>query len=902
MISYAGQPLLAPDQSVIDWVKSHLDPAWIFCEAAVRTWPGRDLDVIGFRGYIPKGPVEIGKLVWPASRASHWAYAHFLVDEDTLKSIGNVVYQGSSYQPADLVINDGTDSLTTSMYMLPARPLAKAEGSPSGLWLLTLVDVRFHWWFRGGVLSVTDGVLEDFTDEDGDDILLEQGATTWEELYEAIADLLGITITVDDVDADYLSPPESFSLTYHALPLILDAVAYCVGQRVCRRLDGTVVALNVTSSQTEFASNLLIPASTDRLAGGELRLVPTKPPHDLPTILPDSVTVVFPLIINDLPQASGYAYVITLASLSLSDLPANTPTFTGTKVFKSSAVASATTVGGTPTNNTELQALAEQIATDWYRYQVARLDVRYEGVIEWIMEGLTEAVEYEHVFDRISTRVYRGPYLDHIEDLFHLGTFGSVEHIYVQQNFWFVGGSINLQNITNIYWPLGWQRQCEEFERIRCLADGYFWRYAWTSCLELTPEGLIRTSSPVTRVGTEGCCDCPEPSSVLCVPGTCVDCGDPPYAWNITPVGFTGSAAVFNRPWYLVQDDPPVACTWYATATLNGETATVTLVIATTTVTVTFEYAGTTSTYTGTIVATECCDEVELNLETCGFEDAPSAEECTLCEGAGGLTPATWRGTISGATGCFSDLNRSFTVPQNSVGDCVWTLSDTQLYVVSIGGVGKELWFSAFEAAGGLAQYRSYATVEDQCCSPVEVFLWDADCSPTTDPGSVPTSIVLHPSCSVTTSGCPDNLTAIPECCTDTLGGGGGGGGGGTVETDCCPDNPLPTTLYLHLTGATGTCACMEDTYTLTWNGFSWTAVPTVCTSSAPTVLLSCRPDGKFTLGFTTATPPHCSFSSLSISEPEPSACDPLEIDFGVATITAGCCVGTVTAVVNETP
>jgi hypothetical protein len=118
--------------------------------------------------------------------------------------------------------------------------------------LLTLVDERFYWWFKSAEIEVTGGT------------------TTWAELYAAIGTALGITITADEVPAAYLKPPTALTSRHDALPVLLDAVASSVGQRVVRRLDGSVLALNSTSSRQVVNANLI--ACTPKASGGTYAL------------------------------------------------------------------------------------------------------------------------------------------------------------------------------------------------------------------------------------------------------------------------------------------------------------------------------------------------------------------------------------------------------------------------------------------------------------------------------------------------------------------------------------------------------------------------------------------------------------------------------------------------------
>jgi hypothetical protein len=43
------------------------------------------------------------------------------------------------------------------------------------------------------------------------------------------------------------------------------------------------------------------------------------------------------------------------------------------------------------------------------------------------------------------------------------------------------------------------------------------------------------------------------------------------------------------------------------------------------------------------------------------------------------------------------------------------------------------------------------------------------------------------------------------------------------ITTDCCPSDPVPQTLNVVFTNATGSCTCFPPSTTLTWNGVAWT-------------------------------------------------------------------------------
>lgn len=135
-------------------------------------------------------------------------------------------------------------------------------------------------------------------------------------------------------------------------------------------------------------------------------------------------------------------------------------------------------------------------------------------------------------------------------------------------------------------------------------------------------------------------------------------------------------------------------------------------------------------------------------------------------------------------------------------------------------------------------------------------------------------------------------ITDIP--CPETVGTGTGtgtgtsGGAEYTVICDSCP-NPLPTIVYLHLSGATGGCALFNGvTVTMTWDGINtWTGAG----PSGSTWAMPCGSD-VWRLGSAGS----CDGTSFGVE----NSCSPLDISGTLNLI--NCCVGSVNWVLNETP
>lgn len=233
MMSFAGVDLCASTPEVAAWVATNIPP-----EEAIpfppRLTPGAGLGGLPWTPPRPPGPVRVGRLSWPWG-ASRFAVGHYLTTSDDLDDIREVVYPTSTTLAAGDLVLDGDDgvSVTAPMWMLPPRPLAQVGGE-TGLWLLTLVDHRYYWWQQSASVAAQ---------------------SSWSALYSAIGTALGVTITPDTIDADYLAPPADLCGRYVALPPLLDGVAACVGQRVVRAFDGTVTTQNPGTARTSWEAS-----------------------------------------------------------------------------------------------------------------------------------------------------------------------------------------------------------------------------------------------------------------------------------------------------------------------------------------------------------------------------------------------------------------------------------------------------------------------------------------------------------------------------------------------------------------------------------------------------------------------------------------------------------------------
>jgi hypothetical protein len=396
-VSYAGVYLPDATAEAAAWVEANISLRDV-CEFERWAWPGKNRLGWAFHGFTPDRPIRLGSLFWPTG-ALRWAVASYLVADDQLTAIRAAVYSGGQYQTAPLVIDGGENPpISPAMWMLPTRPLQRIFDEQQ-FWLLTLVDDRYFWQVRSTkALGITEGT------------------TTWDDLYTALTSLLRINLTWDAINPAYLVPSASLMAQYEQAPLLLDAVAYNVGQRIVRNLNGTVNAYNVLTSQSLLNNDVQIWAR--KWAGGEFDLT-NLTPTDQPGVLPESVTITFPKVITGMTvDPAVLAVEVKLRDLGLPDF--GTVVQVGNSKFYHDTLAALYPVtAGIVSNLSDLQALVDQFATDWYRYQISALDVKLDGIVPWTPEGLSDSIEWLWRQGDMSTRIQRPPFNDLVEELSH---------------------------------------------------------------------------------------------------------------------------------------------------------------------------------------------------------------------------------------------------------------------------------------------------------------------------------------------------------------------------------------------------------------------------------------------------------------------------------------------------
>jgi len=173
--------------------------------------------------YPDQPDLRINQLYWPTG-AGRWAKGYFLCTQEVRDSL----VAASGFPRFQFTASIGAFWFSTHLYLLPPRPISCVDGSSNNLWLLPLVDERYYWQFRNF----------------GDTAI-----SSWTSLFASLATQLGVTITVDTIDQDYLEPDHIvLNRKYDNAAVILDAVASSVNQRIVRQLDGTVRSINADNS------------------------------------------------------------------------------------------------------------------------------------------------------------------------------------------------------------------------------------------------------------------------------------------------------------------------------------------------------------------------------------------------------------------------------------------------------------------------------------------------------------------------------------------------------------------------------------------------------------------------------------------------------------------------------
>jgi len=148
--------------------------------------------------------------------------------------------------------------------------------------------------------------------------------------------------------------------------------------------------------------------------------------HDLYSLLPGRVLVAFTKVAAGVPVREQYVVTVTLDYTRIPGLPIDFAGSQDAKIFHSTAVANFTlATDTTPTNNAEILAMADQLAYDWWTWQLGRHDMVLSCLAPYAHEGHSDICWSDNE-GGISTRVMRQTWNDYTNRVYQYSTAGEI--------------------------------------------------------------------------------------------------------------------------------------------------------------------------------------------------------------------------------------------------------------------------------------------------------------------------------------------------------------------------------------------------------------------------------------------------------------------------------------------
>jgi len=355
--SFDGHPLLFDGNEEVDHFVAHYQRFHQRDQVApatstdgIDTYSSTEVERLPQLNYPPAPELCLNQLYWPTG-ATRWSRLYALADQETVET--HLLPLVAAGEAKTLKISFDLEQ-EFQMLLLPPVPISAV--SENALFLCPFVDERWKWQYK------------DVGEIDADDI------ATWTALFSYLESQLGATLNVGSVDSAYLIPnPVDFLRPYENAAAMLEAAATSVGMRVSANKDGTIDVSSPSDAETNRTTNTTGESPYTpwyQVAGGAAT-----------PLLPEKVVVTFPRW----PCGTLYAIEKTVS--------ANYNTVSGTsKTIHSSALARG---GATPTNNGDLDSLAEKVAEDWSDWQAKRYDYTYIGLKEWVSNGYDDHTLYD---------------------------------------------------------------------------------------------------------------------------------------------------------------------------------------------------------------------------------------------------------------------------------------------------------------------------------------------------------------------------------------------------------------------------------------------------------------------------------------------------------------------------
>lgn len=409
-ITYSGVGLSVPSREVTEWIERTVPPERIYDPAIVQSLTAvADLPVPVTAPRLP--PVRVGVLVWPAA-ATRWAHFSTVVTglemarlRAAVNPSANAGYTGKILflqdDPAAAVTGSPTDTgaIQVVMTMLPPVPLSGVEstipspysGTANDLYLLTLVDFRYHLWFSrtsnpdNGIRAGAIGDLGWPVPGSGTSAGFRGGATVNPDTYP--------------------KPGDRWTRAHAPAVLLTEALAAYYQRRTCvRRQDAALgsASVGLESWRGALGSKAVTDAEFAKVTSGQYKLIAggKLPLEDRRRSVPASVDVAF--------GTGGRTVKVnkTLASLSLTEFG----TYTG-RVNERALILLEDQALNYAGSAVDTAAAAEAAAKDWYGWFLADVDCTLSGVAPWILSAYQDRVEWACEIDAdgretFTTRVF----------------------------------------------------------------------------------------------------------------------------------------------------------------------------------------------------------------------------------------------------------------------------------------------------------------------------------------------------------------------------------------------------------------------------------------------------------------------------------------------------------------
>jgi len=320
-----------------------------------------------------------------------------------------------------------------------------------GLWIMPIVDVRYYWQFFS--------VGEDWRPP-------SSGAQNWTDAIRRIADKLSVIIGHTDIETAYGEVDTQFAkgTEFHNAAYILDGLAWCLDRRLVHQwrdmgMEESTRPSGTSTPQSQWVSRefelLTHDQSRDReqenltrqstiigqpsahrgvatfrgamVAGDDF----SSSHRDYPgAVVPQHLRIVFRRCNGGLMTDPPDHFVKTYNAVDFTSVNMNEPPYVywGTeKIIRTQAIASfPSTADGTPSNATDVNALGQQLADQYFESLLIKHDYKFASVQFWSETGYDDHVEYNFGHRRrhggqyeAETRVAGPTYNFGVEEMFH---------------------------------------------------------------------------------------------------------------------------------------------------------------------------------------------------------------------------------------------------------------------------------------------------------------------------------------------------------------------------------------------------------------------------------------------------------------------------------------------------